>query len=165
MKNFFQSKELKIATIAVGIILILAGTLAVGIKIGFHKARYSYKWGENYERNFAGSRPSFPRSGSLGPMMRNFEGDDFRNGFGMAGTVISIADNKLIVKDRDGKENTAEVTSETIIKKRRSDELSIGDIKTDERVVVMGKPDESGVVKAILIRIFEAPLEVNSIQN
>jgi len=154
MKKFFQSKELKIATIVVGIILVLVLTLAIGIRIGFLKAGYSYKWGKNYERNFVGPRPPFSHPGSFGPMVRNFEGGDFRNGFGLVGKVISITDNKLIIEDRDGNENTVEITNKTIIKKRRSDKLSVNDIKTDNKVAVMGKPDESGVVKAILIRIF-----------
>jgi hypothetical protein len=158
--NCFRSgkaKVLIVAAIAIGVIILMLGSFAGGVKVGFRKAKFSSDWGKNYERNFMGPRPGEmgpggDRGGMMG-MMRDFEGRDFRNAHGLAGTIVSIADNNIIVKDKDGKENTVAVTEKTLIKSRQTD-LKIGDLKADDQIVVMGSPNESGVVDAVLIRVF-----------
>jgi hypothetical protein len=84
---------------------------------------------------------------------RNIEGRDFRNAHGIAGTIISIADNNLIIKDRDNKENTVAVTDKTIIKDHMVD-VKISDLKANDQIVVMGTPNDQGIVNADLIRVF-----------
>lgn len=149
-----KSKGFKIAALVVAFILVAFISFAGGMKIGSRKALFSCRWGENYERNFMGPRPPIGRSGFMDPMMRDFEGRGFRNAHGLAGTVISIIDNKLIVKDEDNKENMVVVTDKTIINKTRFDNLKISDLKPDDKIVVMGKPDDNGIVNAVLIRVF-----------
>ena len=158
MKNLTDSKNFKIITIVIGVILVALLSFAAGMHIGFKKAKFSYRWGENYERNFMG-----PRSGMMGPgfmgrgpmgFFRDFGGKDFRNAHGLAGKIVSITDNKLIIKDQDEKENTVAVTDRTVIKKRRED-IKISDLKQDDWVVVVGNPDESGVINSDIIRVFE----------
>lgn len=149
-----KSKLLIILAIALGISILILGSFAMGVKIGIHKAKFSCDWGKNYERNFMGSGPG--RGGHLGggmmDMVRDFSGRDFRNAHGLAGSIISIADNSLVVKDRDNKENTVAVSDQTAIKSGRND-LKIGDLKVDDQVVVMGKPGDNGVINASLIRV------------
>ncbi len=144
-----KSKIFIAGAVILGIIILMLGSFAGGVFVGFHKAKFSCDWEKNYERNFMGSK----RGGLISPMMRKFEGRDFRNAHGLAGTIISIMDNNIIVKDKDGKENTVAVTDKTLIKSRR-DNLKLSDLKTDDQVVVMGSPDENGVVSASLIRVF-----------
>jgi hypothetical protein len=151
-----SSRKIKIAIVVVGFFLIVFISFAGGVAVGLKKARFSYKFGENYERNFVG-----PRMGMIdhrGPGKLGFPGgpggSDFRNGHGLAGTIISISDNNLIVKDKDGKENTVTVTDKTIIKRQRED-IKISDLKQDDQIVVMGSPGDNGVINADLIRIFE----------
>jgi hypothetical protein len=153
-----KSKNLKIALSIVGLLLIMFISFAGGVKVGLRKAKFSYQWGQNYERNFMGA--SFRDGGMMqnerGGMMnfpRNIEGRDFRNAHGLAGTIISISDNNLVVKDRDNKESTIAVTEKTIIKDHMAD-VKITDLKTNDQIVVMGKPSDSGVISADLIRVF-----------
>lgn len=155
MKEIMKSNAFKTASIVVGVILFALINFAVGFKVGSHKALFSSQWGKNYEKNFIGQRPPLGHSGSLDSMKRDFSGRDFRNAHGIAGSIISIAEDKLIIKDRDGKENTVAVTDKTIIRKPRVEDLKIADLKVDDEVVVMGEPDESGVVLAVLIRVFD----------
>lgn len=150
-----KNKNLKTATIVVGTLLLTLIIFAAGVGVGLKKARFSYRWGENYERNFMGPRPPFGDPGFMGGMMRGFEGRDFRNPHGLSGTIISVSNNILIIKDNDGKENTVGVTDKTIIKKAPFDNLKLSDLQIDDRVVVMGRPEDRGVVDAILIRVFE----------
>lgn len=152
-----KSKILIVSAIILGIIILMLGSFAGGVKIGIHKAKFSCDWGKNYERNFIGERagrPDFGPGQFMKGMMRDIEGRDFRNAHGLAGAIISITDNNIIVKDRDGKENAAAVTEKTLIKSRR-DDLKLSDLKTDDQIIVMGSPDENGVVNAVLIRVFE----------
>ena len=157
-----STKKIRLAIGIVGAVLFALVIFAGGVAVGLRKAKFSYQWGQNYERNFMGS--SFERGGMMGReserggmmgFFRDAEGRNFRNAHGLAGTVISIADNNLIVKDRDNKENTVTVTDKTIIK-RNTDDLKITDLKANDQIVVMGTPNDSGVITADLIRVFAA---------
>jgi hypothetical protein len=148
----------KIAALAVGAFILALVSFAGGVAIGFHKARFSYKFGENYERNFVGGPFQGP-NGMMeehGPqgMMGNFEGRGFRNGHGIAGSVISISNNTIVIKDRNGQENTITVGDTTLIK-RGQDTIKINDLKNNEQIVVMGQPGDNGTVSADLIRVFD----------
>jgi len=152
------SKKMKIAVLVVGFFLIVFVSFAGGVTVGLKKARFSYKFGENYERNFIGGPLPGPMGmmGDRGPrdMMRGFEGRGFRNAHGIAGAIISVADNKIVLKDRDGQENTISVSDKTLIK-RGQDTIGINDLKNDEQIVVMGRPGDSGTVEADLIRVLD----------
>jgi len=151
-----KAKILIILAVVLGIIILMLGSFAGGVAVGLRKAKFSSDWGKNYEKNFMGkgSGEGGLFGGGMKGMMRDFSGRDFRNAHGLAGTILSIADNNIIVKDKDGKENTVAVTDKTIIKNGRTD-IQLGDLKQDDQIVVMGNPDESGVVSAVLIRIFK----------
>jgi hypothetical protein len=160
-----KSKALVVSATALGIIILMLGSFAAGVGVGIRKAKFSSDWGKNYERNFmgAGSGMGKDRPGSggiMGQMMRGFEGRDFRNAHGVAGTIISIADKNIIVKDKDNKENTVAVTDKTIIKNGRND-VQLSDLKQDDQIVVMGNPGDNGVVNADLIRVFPSVQNTN----
>jgi hypothetical protein len=149
----------KIAALIVAFILVAIVSFGGGVAVGLHKAKFSYKFGENYERNFAGGPFQGVMGGMMGPrdprnMMRDFEGRGFRNSHGIAGTIISVGDNKIIIKDQDEQENTITVSDKTLIK-RGPETISVNDLKNDDRIVVVGKPGDSGTVMADLIRVFD----------
>jgi hypothetical protein len=150
MNEIIKSKNFKIAAGIVGVILIALISFGLGAGVGFRKARFSYAWGENYERNFMPAPPPGPNG-----MFAEFEGRGFRNAHGLAGNIISISENNLIIKDMDGKENTVSVTDKSIIKNRNND-LKLNDLKQGDRVVIIGNPSDNGVVNADLIRIFNS---------
>lgn len=159
IKKIVESGHFKIIFYAVSVIMFAAVIFAAGIGVGMHKARYSYQWGENYERNFAGGPER--RMGPGGPMPMdgpggpgNFFERDMRNANGLAGQVVSVMDNLIIIKDRQNKENTVSVSDKTIIKVGR-DDIKIEDLKIDDQIVVLGKPNEQGTVAANLIRVFD----------
>ncbi|MFA5777200.1 MAG: hypothetical protein WC906_02070 [Parcubacteria group bacterium] len=160
MEKILKSKKFIVASAIVGIFIIALVSFAMGAAVGFHKAKFSFQFGENYERNFMGSKHVGPMG--MMPFPPEFEGRGMRNGHGVAGTIISISENSLIIKDRDGKENTISVSDKTIINLGR-DTVKIGDLKNDEEIVVIGKPGDSGVVNADLIRVFDK--NTNNNQN
>ncbi len=145
-----------IAALAVSAALIALANFAGGIFVGFHKAKFSCDWGKNYEMNFIKPRIDARRPGPMefmGPMMREFEGRDFRNPHGVAGTIISVSDGSLAIKDKNNEENTVAVTDKTAIKSGR-DDIKLSDLKVDDKIVVIGRPGDDGIINANLIRVF-----------
>ncbi len=126
-------------------IIILA--FGAGIWVGQERARFSFRWAEDYHRNFAG-----PRGGVFG----NFPGEDFMGGHGIFGSIIKIEGNTLIVKDQKNIENTINVLDDTAIVDRAKN-LKISDLKADDNIVVIGSPNAQGQIDAKLIRILPPP--------
>jgi hypothetical protein len=161
MQGIVKSKKLMTVMVIIGFFLIILASFSIGVTVGLRKARFSYDFGENYERNFIGPRPMDPR-GPMGMMPFNpdFEGKGFRNGHGVAGTIISISDGSIVIKDRGDKENTITISDKTVINRGR-DTIKIGDMKNDEEVVVIGKPEDNGAINADLIRVFDKNISNN----
>lgn len=154
LKELTQSKYFKVIVVSVGVFAVALVSFASGVAVGIHKARFSYAWGENYERNFVGGARTMMSSNRGGMMGRfGFDSRDFRNAHGIAGNVLSVSDSSLIIKDRNNQENAVAVTEKTLIKSGRAT-VAIGDLKAGDRVVVVGKPGDNGVVNADLIRVF-----------
>lgn len=159
--EIIKSKKIVLITVIVGIFLLVLISFAAGTMVGFKKAKFSCDWGRNYERNFVGPHREFgpekQMNGPMGRFMDNVEGKNLKNAHGIAGEIISITDNSLVIKDRDNEENTITVSDETIIKSGK-DEIKISDLKTNDKIIVMGKPGENGNVEADFIRVFQGDM-------
>ncbi|HTL39491.1 MAG TPA: hypothetical protein VL306_01640 [Methylomirabilota bacterium] len=139
-------KRIKWALVGLGGLIILLLAFQFGMFVGFHKARFSYAWGDNYHRNFGGPQGGF---------LRDFSGKDFINGHGITGTVAKVETNTLVIKAQDGAEKTVNVTDQTTIR-QGSQTIKISDLKPDERVVIIGTPKDDGTITAEIIRLFDA---------
>lgn len=147
-KNYFKNPD-TLKWIIVGFVgfVVLMLVFGAGVKVGTIKARYSYKWAENYHKNFAG-----PRGGFVGDW-RRFPAGDFISGHGAFGEIIEIKDNSFVIKGRENVEKVIVTDEETAITKGREtikDGLKVGD-----RVVIIGSPNEAGQIEAKLIRVFD----------
>jgi hypothetical protein len=146
--KYLQSKTFKGALVAIGALSVLLFVFKAGEFVGYGKANFSYRWGENYHRNFAG-----PRNGFLGNFGRGFGDKDFINAHGTFGTIIKIDGSTLVVKGRDDVEKIILISDQTIITRRR-ETIKSNDLKVDDRVVIIGSPNEQGQIEAKLIRVF-----------
>ncbi len=151
LEHFLQSKTFRAVVIGIGLTLVVLVSFTAGVSVGLHKARFSYAWGENYEKRFLGGGSHRSAQGMMGVQ----DGRGFRNPHGTAGTVIGVSDDVLIIQDRDQQESSVRMTDQTVILKQR-EKIARGDIKTGEGVVVVGKPAEDGVVNADFVRVFES---------
>lgn len=142
-KFLFQSKILKFVLWGIGIAILMLLAFKGGEFVGFRKAEFSYHWGENYYRSFAG-----PRGESPGDL----RGRDFLSAHGILGSIIKIASSTLIIQDRDGTEKTVLLSDETVVRRFR-DEISPSELKIDDQIAVIGSPDDTGQIEAKLIRI------------
>lgn len=142
-KTFIASKQLRgfLAGIAVFIVLLVA--FRAGMSVGFQKADFSYRFGDNYHRNIAG-----PKGGFRGGM----EGRDYMNAHGLIGQIIKIDSGSLVIRSREGQEKIVAVTDQTSIARFR-DSIKASDLRIDDLLVVIGEPDIRGVINAKLIRI------------
>jgi len=157
-QEILASKTVRISAIVIGVLLVSLVSFAGGVAVGFHKAKFSYAFGENYERNFiqGGRFDRDARGGVMqGNMMfgRDFEGKGFRNSSGAAGEIISLSDTSIIIKDRDGKESTIAITGSTLMKSGRTT-IKASDLKAGDSIVIIGKPSDTGAVNADFIRVF-----------
>lgn len=168
MKTFQEicsSKTMKVSAITIGILVITCVSFAGGIAVGLHKAKFSYAFGENYERNFIhGKQFNRDARGEFGVMMRGDEemmrgwdlnGRGFRNGHGVTGEVLSVSDASIIIKDQDGKENTLTILPTTIVK-NGNNTIPVSDLTAGTQIVVIGKPSDTGTINADFIRVFSA---------
>jgi len=156
-----NSPILKKILIGLGMLAVLLVVFALGVRVGYSKASFSYRWGEQYHRNFGGPREGFygPRGDS---MQRPFgPPPEFTDAHGTFGTILKIDQpteagkpTVLVISGRDQVEMTVLVSDKTIIRDQRND-VAVGDLQADEGVMVIGDPDDQGQIAAKLIRVFQ----------
>ena len=143
IKQLFQSKVLKFVLWGIGIIIVLLVTFKAGEFIGFNRAEFSYRWGENYYRSVAGPKQGIPEK---------IRGQDFLMGHGILGSIIKISSSTLTIKDQDGTEKEILISDKTAVRSFRN-EISASDLKIDDQVTIIGSPNNAGQIEAKLIRI------------
>ena len=141
--HFFQSKKFQIITWIVAGVMVFLLVFKAGMIVGYKKAGFSYRWGENYHRNFAGPRQGFAS---------NFFDKDFIESHGTFGQIIKIDGSLLVVKGRDNAEKIIVVTNNTFIRSSR-DVALLSDLKVDDYIVIIGQPNNQGQIEAKFIRI------------
>ncbi len=154
MKQVIESKYFKVGAITGAIFLVILCSFALGVKVGFYKASFSGHFGENYERNFLGGEF---RDGRLMPRFgKMMDSDDrgMRNPHGVAGEIISISGDTLVIKNPDNQESSLRIDDATVIN-RGKQTLALSDLVIGENIVVVGKPGDDGVISARLIRVFK----------
>lgn len=129
-----------------GFAIVLLVDFGLGMMVGYKKANFSYKWEENYSRNFMGSRREMPG----GMMGRNFTGAS-----GTFGEIIRIDGLDLIINGQDGVEKVVVLKSDTAIRDRRNS-VNPADLKIGDHITVIGSPNDAGQIEARLVRIMPA---------
>lgn len=143
MDKMFQSKLFKGFFLGLLGFLILTFVFKVGEMVGARKAGFSYRWSDNYHRNFGGPKKGF---------MQGFSDRDFIEANGVVGQVIKIASSTLAIKGRGGIEKIVVINSNTTINSL-NETVQASDLKVDDMVVVIGEPNAQGQIEAKLIRI------------
>jgi RNase P/RNase MRP subunit p29 len=145
--KIFQSKLFKGIILAVIALIVVLLAFKAGTMIGFRRADFSCRWGDNYHKNFGGPQGGF---------FEDMNDRNFMPGSGIFGQIIKVEGNTLTIKGQDNLEKSVLVEEKTSIMKFR-EQLKISDLKVDDNVIVMGEPNESGQTVAKLIRIMPLP--------
>lgn len=126
-------------------IVVLVFVFSLGVFVGHEKSRFSRDWGENYYRNIMGP-------GGRGMMDFGRPGFNAHSGLGQ---IIKIDGNSLIIKDQANIEKTILITDKTAIIRDKQN-IAITDLKVDDKIIVIGRPNDQGQIEPTLIRILPA---------
>ena len=155
IKRFAQSKNFIKALKVIGIIVILFFVFQLGMFVGFQKASFSFRVGENYFEQM---------HGRLNDPMMGVRGGDLANSHGSIGKIIKISLPTLIIEDRDNIEKTVSIGNDTVLKDIKSD-IKPTDLKEGDVVMIIGTPNDNNVqIEAKLIRILP-PIPPDDIIN
>jgi len=150
INEYFKTKSFKIVVIIIAALIILLSVFKAGVLVGYRKAGFSFRWDDNYHRNFGG-----PRGDDL--MRRGLDDRDFLNAGGANGEILKIDGESIIVKDRRGEERAVLVTGETEIRLFR-DKIKLADLRIGDNIVTIGEPNNDGKIEAKLIRVMPMPM-------
>lgn len=148
-KKLVGTNIIKIALIVFGLLIAVVAIFHAGMMVGFRKASFSYQWDKNYNNLFMGG-PGHKIQGG------NFRGKGFMDANSAFGSVIGVSSSTLIIKGDDNVEKSIFISSKTVIR-RGPETIGSGDIKADDRVVVLGVPSSTGQIEARLIRLMPKP--------
>ncbi len=156
IKDFVQSKKFVKILCGIGVIVVALIIFQAGIFVGYHKAAFSYKWGENYYHDFFGG-PREERGLFKGPMgMMGIPREDFSSAHGVSGKIIKVDLPTIVIDGQDNVEKVVLIKDDTVIRSLREN-IKPTDLKADDFVVVIGSPDDKGQIEAKLIRIIPSP--------
>lgn len=159
-KNILQSKISPKVLWCIGALALALCIFQAGIFVGYHKAAFSYRFGDNYHKTFG----SFERHG-MGMMDRGefpgFPPGEFTPAYGVTGTVIKVSLPTVIVAGTDKVEKVVLVNEKTMVRRFRED-INISDVKVGDAIVVIGAPNESAQIEAKLIRIMPSNADSNA---
>ena len=81
MSDFFKSKTFTAVLFSIGAIVLALAVFQLGMFVGFRKAAFSFRWGEDYYRTFGGGRK---------PMEMGMKRDGLFDSHGATGKIIKI---------------------------------------------------------------------------
>jgi hypothetical protein len=140
-------KWIIVGLLAIVVIVLVFG---LGVFVGEKKAKFSYRWAENYHKMFAGPRAGFFGNWRMPPLPPF---DEFIEGHGTFGEIIKIEGNNLVVKGKGDVEKVILVDEKTIVKSGFKN-IKVADLKIGDMIVIIGSPNDKGQIEAKLIRVF-----------
>lgn len=130
----------------IGVAIAALLVFQAGVFVGFHKAGFSYRWGEDYYRVFGGHRKAF-----MG-MPRGFEFGEFASPHGSVGKILNVTLPTIVIEGDDKVEKVVMIKDDTVIRRFR-DTIKPVDLKPDDVVVIIGSPNDKSQIEAKLIRV------------
>lgn len=146
-KDFLQSDKYSKLVTALGILLAVLVIFGAGVFVGYRKADFSYRWSDNYYRDFGG-----PNS----PLGMSDADDNAQTPHGAFGTVIGVNLPTFAVKGQNEAEKIIIVGPQTVIRTLRNSGTTT-DIHVGQSVIIIGEPDDQGQIDASFVRIVPAP--------
>lgn len=135
INQFSQSKVFRNVVCAFGVLLILVIVFRAGVFVGYEQGEYSHRaFSERDHRQAMRFSDELPQT------------------HGGVGKITSIKLPSLTVATSDGSEKIVILTASTTIRSSRNDIAAV-DLKKGDLIVVLGLPDQAGVIEARLVRV------------
>lgn len=155
-KKIIESKTFRTIIYTIGVIALVFIIFQAGMVVGFKRASFGRDWGDNYATNFG--------SPLMGPQMMGQRFGDLNNNLpnahGAIGKIISLDLPTIVVLDeKDNTEKSVLINDKTKIIEQR-DIVGSSELKVDDYVIVIGNPNSSGQIEALLIRFLPVPLDM-----
>ena len=150
-KEFFQSKKFTQALYGVGVAIAVLFVFQAGVFVGYKKASFSHRGGDNYFRAFGERKHK-------GIFYKDALQKDFSVAHGSMGKIISLDLPSFVIENSDNTEKIALISEKTVVRRFR-ETISPAELNIDDFVVVIGSPDDQGRIEARLIRLMPSPLK------
>lgn len=152
-KDIVRTKKIQVIAIVIILIAIVFGTFQAGVFVGFHKASFLFKSGDNFYRAF-GNRDDrlINGMGKNGGMFR----DELSGGHGTVGKIVKVNLPSVVVVGPDSIEKEVIVNENTNVHQLR-ETSSINNLSVDQFISVLGAPNDQGQIIARFIRIVPPP--------
>lgn len=153
IKKLVSSTSFKVVFAIVVFLALASFIFQAGVFVGFHKASFLFKSGDNFYRTF----------GERGGMMMNggMFRDEFSGGHGAVGKIVKVELPTLVVLGSDNIEKVIVTDSKTEVREGRKDS-SVNKLTSDQYITVLGTPNDQGQITAKLIRIMPGPMMMAS---
>jgi hypothetical protein len=143
LKKYFESSLFRKVLYAIGIIIVALFIFQVGIFVGYRKAHFAYRFGDNYYRTFGNPRHMIDR---------RIDSKSFFDAHGATGKIIDITLPTLVIESPDNVEKIIVIKNDTVIRRFR-DSVLAHDLQEGDFIVVFGSPNDQSQIEARLIRI------------
>lgn len=129
------------------IILIIGGVVVViiifliGENVGYHKAEFSYRFGNNYSRIFGRRTPGMI-----------FDDNTLLEDNGASGMIVKISLPEIFLEGDNGVEQIITLANNSLVKEFRAT-IASSSLKVGDEIIVLGEPGMNGAIKAGLVRV------------
>ncbi len=151
VRSIYTSKKFHQVVIFIGILLVTLVVFGLGVSVGYHKATFQYRWGENYHRSFGG-----PRTGFVAPLRRDMS----ETPHGTFGKIIKVDLPTIVVSNNEGgNEKLVRIGTSTTFRGAQEN-LTAKDLKVNDYVVIIGEANDQSEIEAQFIRVVPPPEEI-----
>jgi hypothetical protein len=150
INKFLQSEKYSKLITTLGILLAVLVIFGAGVFVGYRKADFSYRWSDNYYRDFGGPHSPFAPTGT------SDADDNAPTPHGAFGTVIGVNLPNFAVKGPNEAEKVIVIGPQTVIRSMHNLGTTT-DIKMGQSVIIIGEPDDQGQINASFVRIMPPP--------
>lgn len=147
LKELMQSKSFRGILIGLGAAIVILLVFEAGALVGYRKAAFSFRFGNNYYRAFGDRGTVLFHMPLRGASME---------AHGAAGNIVSVNLPTFVVADRDNVEKEVLIATGTVLRHFNST-IQPTDLKVGDFTVVFGEPNGSSQIEARLVRVLPSP--------